>query len=141
MKTKTIYSNLLGSFTKKGKKAKARSILTRSLNKVSHSLKIPVYKVYRQLSKKLSNLVELKTIKVKRNTYIVPFPLNQSRRRFLLSRELVNGVQKNKSRIKSYDKLSAEILSYILKKGSNFNKKKQIDKDIVTNRSNIHYRW
>lgn len=141
MKTKTLYSNLVGNFTKKGKKLKAKNIISQSLNEVSNSLKVPVYKVYRKLAQKLGNLVELKTVKVKRNIHTVPFPLKPSRRRFLFSKELINGVRKNKQKINTFQKLTYQMNSYLLKKGSNFNRRKQIVKDIVSNRSNIHYRW
>lgn len=141
MRTKTLYLNLLGNLIKEGKKLTAKVILERSLNQISNSLNIPAYKIYRRLASKLGSLVELKTVKVRRNTYKVPFPLKQSRRRFLLSRELIVGVEKNKQKIATHQKLTQEITSYISKKGINVNKKKQFVKNIVANRSNIHYRW
>lgn len=138
---KTIYNNLLGTFTKKGKKAKARTILVKALNKTSDSLKIPVNEVYNKLAKELGGLVELKKIKIKKTVYKVPFPLNQNRRTFLFSKQLIDGVQKNKSRIKTYQKLSSEIMSYILEDESNLARKEALTKEILASRSNRHYRW
>lgn len=138
---KTIYLTLLGAIIKGGKRRTAEALVTRSLNRVSKSLKIPTYKIYRLLAKKLGSLVELKTVKIRRNTYKVPFPLKKSRRKFILARELLVGVEKNKQKIAYSKKLSQEIISYLSKKGSNINKRKQFTKEVVANRSNIHYRW
>lgn len=140
MKT-TIYTNLLGSLIKNGDKTKAKSILDNSLNKVSDSFNLSVYKILNKFAKKAGALVELRKIRVRRNIHLIPFPTTTSRRRFLLSKEITSGLKANKKKLNTSEKLREQFASFLSKRGSNANKKKLLTKQIVANRSNIHYRW
>lgn len=141
MSNKTLYTNILGCLVKNGKKTKAETILSTALNTVSSKMKINTSRVFSRLSRKLGNIVELKKIKVKKNIHFVPFPLKTSRRRFLLSKELTSAIESNSKKVTASEKLSDQMLSYLTKRGSNFQKKKQYTKQIIANRSNAHYRW
>ncbi len=143
MSQKTLYTNLLGSLVKKGKKIKANSLLKTALETVSSNLNIKPSLVIYNLSKKLSYLVELKKVKIRKNTHIVPFPVTVSRRRFLFSKELLSSFDAKliKKKVSTSEKLSEQILSFLDKRGANFNKKEEYLKQVVANRSNAHYRW
>jgi ribosomal protein S7 len=141
MQNKTVYFNLLGSLIKKGQKIKAQSILRNSFINVSDSLNLSISKIFNKIGKKAGNLLELRKIKIRRNVHLVPFPTTINRRRFLLSKQLVSGVKINKKKINTSKKLAEQLISFLIKRGYNYNKKKLLIKQIVTNRSNIHYRW
>lgn len=143
MSKKTLYTNLLGSLVKKGKKIKASCLLKNALENVSSNLNVKPNFVIYSLSKKLSHLIELKKVKVRKNTHIVPFPVTISRRRFLFSKELLSSFDSKliKKKVTTAEKLSEQMLSFLEKRGSNFNKKDDYLKQVVANRSNAHYRW
>lgn len=143
MSQKTLYTNLLGSLVKKGKKIKASQLLKKSLETVSSNLNIKPNLVIYSLSKKLSHLIELKKVKIRKNTHIVPFPVTISRRRFLFSKQLLSSFDSKlvKKKVSTSEKLSEQMLSFLEKRGSNFNKKEDYLKQVVANRSNAHYRW
>lgn len=138
---KTIYTNLLGCVTKSGKKVKAKKILNSALLDVSNSLNIPVSKVFLNFVKKAGSIVELKKVKLRKNIHFIPFPVKKKRRYFLISKELLNFKDSNKKRVSTTTKISEQIKSFIVKRGHNLDKKKQLVNQIVSNRSNIHYRW
>ena len=138
---KTIYTNLLGCITKNGKKVKAKKILTSALLDVSTSLDVPVSKVFLNFVRKSGSIVELKKVKLRKNIHFIPFPVKKKRRYFLISKELLNYKDMNKKRVSTVTKISEQIKSFIVKRGNNLDKKKQLINNIVSNRSNIHYRW
>jgi len=143
MSKKTLYTNLLGSLVKKGKKIKASSLLKQALGTVSSNLNLKPNVVIYNLSKKLNHLIELKKVKVRKNTHIVPFPVTLSRRRFLFSKQLLSSFDSKlvKKKVTTSEKLSEQMMSFLEKRGSNFNKKDDYLKQVIANRSNAHYRW
>lgn len=80
---KTIYKSFLGSLTKKGKKQFIKIVLDRALLKVSSELKSPVDLLLTKLFLNLSCFVESKVINVRKNSYVIPFPLRSKRQNFL----------------------------------------------------------
>lgn len=82
-KYKTIYKSFLGSLIKRGQKQKTKVILDNSLREASKLLNIPVDLVLVKLMLNLNCFVESKTIKVRKNSYIIPFPLRSKRQNFL----------------------------------------------------------
>lgn len=141
MLNSSIYNNLLGNIIKRGKKVKAKKILNISIETVSSRLNTNSYILLQRLAQKIGSLVELRKIKIRKNVHIVPFPVKSYRRKFLFSKQLVSSISSDKKKINSIEKLNFNIFSYLLKKGANYNKKDLTFKEIVANRSNIHYRW
>ena len=76
---KTIYTTLLGSVTKKGKKNIDRAFL-----KVAKSLKTPLHLVFIQLFLKLTSFVEVRKISKKKNVHYIPFGTTPIRRVHLI---------------------------------------------------------
>ena len=68
---KTIYTTLLGSVTKKGKKNIAKKIIDRAFLKVAKSLKTPLHLVFIQLFLKLTSFVEVRKISKKTRLFFI----------------------------------------------------------------------
>ena len=141
MKDTTIYSNLIGCLTKKGKKFNAIKILDKSLYKASENLNTTTSTLLLDLSIKLSRTIEVRQIEIKNTVYDIPFPIKARRRRFLFSKELTAGIAPFFRKSTASDGINEHISSFLLKRGSNFNLKNKLVKDILFNRSNTHYRW
>lgn len=138
---KNIYTNLLGYITKKGKKGKAKKILTSALMNVSNFLHIPVSQIFLRLAEKSGQLVELKKVKLKKNFHLIPFPVKTKRQYFLISREILNFKNIDKKKSSTSVKIAEHIKSFIMERESNIDYKKMLTNQIIANRSNIHYRW
>jgi ribosomal protein S7 len=137
---KTIYTNLLGCITKNGKKTKAKKILSSALLDVSTNLNIPISKIFVNLVQKSGSIVELKKVKLRKNVHFIPFPVKKKRRYFLVSKEIINH-NDSKKKLPSSIKISDQIKSFIVKRGKNIDKKKNLINQVIANRSNVHYRW
>lgn len=80
---KTIYKSFLGMLIKKGQKQKTKLFLDTALKEASKILNLPIDLVLVKLFLNLSCFVESKTITVRKNSYIIPFPLKARRQNFL----------------------------------------------------------
>ncbi len=141
-KENNIYTKLIGCFTKNGKKSKSTSIILKALFNVSKSLDLKAVTVIKKIVRSLSVLVEIRTVKIRRNVFTVPLPVNSSRRDYLIVKKISKAISENKSHINFEKKLTQEIIN-ILK---NKNSKSVLDRDNVVkeaakNKSNAHYRW
>lgn len=140
MSNQTMYENLLGCLTKNGKKATATSLLKKALNSVSAKFKLPTRIIMRRLSENAGTLIELRAVKIRKNTINVPFPIDLARRRFVMSRDIISSANAIKKKINFSKKLSEQITAYLVTKGAG-SKKARHFKNVVKSRSNIHYRW
>jgi small subunit ribosomal protein S7 len=141
-KEKTIYSTFLGLLTKKGKKTVAKNLLDDAFSKIQKISKLKINTVLNTLLSKLNTHVEIRKIKIRKNTHIVPFPLKNKRRNYLIIKWILNSIEEDKRKVSYSKKLSEEILSIISNKISKtLTKKIYNNEQAVKNRSNIHYRW
>jgi ribosomal protein S7 len=139
--SKTIYTNLLGCLTKNGKKIKATKLLNTALRETSKLLQIPITRIFIRLARSNGMLIELKKVRRRRNIHLVPFPVNSSRRYYLLSKQIIDAVNRNKKKTKTFLKLTNELSSILGKHNNLLDKKKQYINEILSNRSNTHFRW
>lgn len=141
-KTTTFYTKFLGSLIKNGNKSAAKKILDSSLRIVSDQTRIRPFFVLRKIFPKLHCYLEIKQIKIRKNTHIVPFPLTSKRQSFLKIKWILNSVIKNNRRINTSQKLAAEFVEIIKnKKAKILVTKNSINKLALANKSNLHYRW
>ena len=139
---KDIYSNLLGTFLKNGKKAKAKKLLDKSLSILSNKTGISSLQILLLLYKRLNVFMEAKTLRVRRRTHIVPFSTSLNRRFHLVSKWLMAAVLKNKKRISISEKLSEEILLICKKHPSKSMEMRNLNNgNALRFRSNLHFRW
>jgi small subunit ribosomal protein S7 len=139
---KNLYTTIVGQLTKKGKKIKATKILDKSLFNISIKTGLSITKVFQLLSKKLGTVVETKVVRLRKNVHIIPFPLNNSRRYYLIAKNIIDSANENKSKIPFEAKLTEEFYSLFKNKQSKSSQKKSnLLKQASNNKSNIHYRW
>ena len=77
------YKKFLGSLTKKGNKTAAKNIMDNSLISLAKKLKRRPNHLLNLVFYRLNCFLELKTIKKRRNTHLVPFPITHKRQNFL----------------------------------------------------------
>lgn len=139
---KTIYSKLLGSLTKKGKKNHAKRILDDSFRSVSKNLNIPIDLVLVKVFSRLHCFLEIKKRKLGKNTHIIPFPVTSKRQLFLKIKWLLESIKKDNRKVSLSDKLYTELTNILLNKYSTVIQiKKGTFQEALKNRSNIHFRW
>jgi ribosomal protein S7 len=131
---------LIGILTKCGKKTKAIKILDIALNKVCREISIPIDEILNQIVDALKVSVEPRKIKIRRNLHIVPFPINEKRKAFLIAKWLVSKTKKASQ--SASDKIASEILKILKgeKSESESNREYYVNKSL-DNISNIHFRW
>ena len=139
---KTLYKNFLGFLVKKGNFLSAKKILDKTFLEVSKKTGLSMELALFNLFLTLNSFVEVKKVRIRRRSFIVPFPISLKRRSYLVVKWLMNAVKDDSKRDSLSNKLSHEIINVI--KGSATRSKKLKSSNIssaMANRSNIHYRW
>jgi ribosomal protein S7 len=129
--------------TKHGAKMKSFGIVNNSLQFTSKKTKIPIKKVLNIVYKKLKIFIEPKTIKRRKKNYIVPFPITKKRSFYLVSKWLLSSTKKTKKKFVSCTNiLSQELIQTTTQKRSPaLQYKKTTIRNVLKNKSNIHFRW
>jgi len=139
---KNLYNNFLGFLIKKGNKIGAKNILTTAFlmvsKKTGYSLQTLILKVFL----KLNSFVEVKRVRVKRSSHLVPFSIRLKRRSYLIIKWLMQAVKEDTRKVSMSEKLFVEISNTIKKSPSRSVKLRNFNiSQALSNRSNIHYRW
>jgi ribosomal protein S7 len=142
-KNETLYNIFLGYLIKKGNKIQAKRIIDSTFLVLSQKLNLPLNIILRKILRKMGNSIEIKTIKMRKNTHIIPFAINHNRRNYLLVKKIMDSTQEDTSNRPISEKLTDELTSIILteKSSRSIQKNKTALKQAVLNRSNIHFRW
>jgi ribosomal protein S7 len=139
---KTIYLSFLGFLIKNGNKVSAKQILDKAFFSVSKQINCSTHFMLMKIFSNLNSFVEIKKVKIKRGTHIVPFSIGFKRQVYLVTKWLMESAFEDSRKIPLSDKLSSEILSILKTKSSkSFLKKNFNISGSVNNRSNIHFRW
>lgn len=139
---KNLYNTIVGQLTKKGKKNIATNIVNTSFFDTAIKTKSSLTRIFKGLSRKLGSVVETKIVRLRKNVHVIPFPLKNSRRFYLIAKNVVTSVEENNSKIPSNRKLTEEMFSLLKTKQSrSLQKKENIIKNAVANKANVHYRW
>jgi small subunit ribosomal protein S7 len=141
-KNNNIHKVFLGCITKKGKKIVAQQILNNAFAKVSSVTKYSSFRVMKSMVSKLDSIVEVKSVRIRKNTFLVPTPVNSKRRNYLIVKKILESVKGDTTNRPAYEKIGDEIISVLTQKSSkSIVKKNLITKQAILNRSNSHYRW
>lgn len=97
--------------------------------------------IYSDVFKKVRPFVEIRKVRVRRTTYMVPFPTNPQRQKHLVSAWLLETLRKDKRKISFAEKLKEELIKILLNKGETLEKKKDIYRKAEKSRSFMHFRW
>lgn len=138
-----LYYKLLGVLTKKGNKTAAKKIIDNTFLKLSSKTNKSLQKLFLQVFIKLNTFVEVKNVRVRRSSHMVPFSINLKRRSYLILKWLTSAIkEENTQQIPFDEKLYLELDSLINNTQSKaLKKKKQNTVNAVKNRSNLHFRW
>jgi ribosomal protein S7 len=142
LKNKGIYFKLLGYLVKTGKKTVIKSEIDKAFFLLSVQLKKSIFLIFVRLFLKLNTFIEVKKIRVRRNSFFVPFSITFKRRLYLIVKWLVEAVSENKRKISFSNKLLTELLSLFKSKVSiSLLKKTKNNSLCLKNKTNVHYRW
>jgi small subunit ribosomal protein S7 len=148
-----LYDRLVGLIIKDGKKLKAQKIVDTAFFKMQKQTNLHTNTALSQLITKLQLFVETRSIRVRRTFHLVPLPVNEKRKFYLIGKILLFAIsQSEKKRISTSEKLQLELLNTLIKKPKKKNEtdillsasllKKQADiKAALANRANSHFRW
>ena len=138
----SLYQVLLGYINKKGKKTKAVNILDSAFEQIFKRTKMLPSLALKIITSKLGSLVDVKIIKIRKNTHVVPFAVKMSRAEYLLAKKIIDSVDEDDSNRSFSEKLGDELLNIIQDKPcKSITRHKQMLKQAVTNRANSHFRW
>mgnify|MGYP000906265460 FL=1 len=141
-KNKNLYNKIISFFTKKGNKVKATKIVNEAFDKVSKETGLSFNSILSKLFSKLNSFVEVKKIRVRRGFHLVPFPISHKRSTYLIIKWLIQAIKEDKRKISFADKLFSEINQTISSSSSKSLEIKTSNiSQVLSNRSNIHFRW
>jgi small subunit ribosomal protein S7 len=141
-KNKNLYNKIINFFTKKGNKVKATKIVNEAFGKVSKETGLSFNSILSKLFSKLNSFVEVKKIRVRRGFHLVPFPISHKRSTYLIIKWLIQAIKEDKRKISFSDKLFSEINQTISSSSSKSLEIKTSNiSQVLSNRSNIHFRW
>jgi small subunit ribosomal protein S7 len=138
-----FYAKFLGVLMKKGKKTSAKKILDNVLVKVSRKTGLSVNLILYKVFFKLNTFVEIRRIRFRRSSHIVPFSIPFSRRIFLVLKWIFLSIKFDKRKIGSVNKLSVEIFKILknLPSSQSLKLKALNNSQAFANKANIHFRW
>jgi small subunit ribosomal protein S7 len=141
-KSKDIVTKFVGCLTKKGKRGISQKIFSKTINIVCKSLKMKSGYLMKNIIRNLGVVVELRKVKIRRNNYLVPIPVNSARRNYITIKRILNAIKKNPLKTSLSYKLSKEFITIVRKKDSlSLNEKTEMLKEAYKNKSNMHFRW
>jgi small subunit ribosomal protein S7 len=139
---KNLYDKFLGFLVKKGNKISAKHLLNEAFFKVSKKTGLSLSRILLKLFLKLNSFVEVKRIRVRRSSHLVPFSIRLKRRYYLTIKWLLQAVKEDTRKVPMSEKLFLEIANTIKKVPSRSVKLRNLNiSQALANRSNIHYRW
>jgi len=113
---KTIEEILVGSLVKKGKKQLSVNIVDKAFTNASEKLNLGMTEILMKITLRLGLIVELRTIRIRRNSHNVPFVANTKRRNYLIVKKLLKAVKLDVTKRPFVDKLTDQIIETVIKK-------------------------
>lgn len=123
-----------------GKKSIAERICYNSFSIVKKSTNNKPVNVFHLAIENIKPSLELKSLRVGKSTYQVPFPIHERRQIFFAIKWLVDLSQKKKNR-SIEENLSEEIINASQNRGPCVEQKQRLHKMAEANRAYLRYRW
>lgn len=142
-KNQNLYNVFVGYLIKKGNKIQAKRIIDSTFFTLSTKFNLTFSVILRKIFKKMGNSIEVKTIKMRKNTHVVPFAISQNRKNYLLVKKIIDSVREDNTNRSVTEKLIDELTGILVsnKSSKSLQRNKLALKQAVLNRSNIHFRW
>ena len=137
-----LYKNFISFIFKSGKKHIWEKIIADLFLLIKKNLKISQNIILLKIFLRLYSKIEIKKIKTRKKTALVPVFISVRRRFFLALKWLLVAVNKNKLQISLKEKLFLEIFKLTKNKSCESLKQLEINNEnVYLNRANFHYRW
>ena len=137
-----LYKIFVSFIFKSGKKYIWEKIISDIFLLIKKNLKFSQNIILLKIFLRLYSKIEIKKIKTRRKTALVPVFISVRRRFFLALKWLLFAVNKNKLQISLKEKLFLEIFKLIKNKSCESLKQLELNnQNVYLNRANFHYRW
>jgi len=136
----TLVTKFINVVMKEGKKTKAQEIVYNAMKIIAERTKEDPLKLLMKAVETVKPKLETKSRRVGGATYQVPVEVPDERGTSLAVRWIVKFARERQGKSME-EKLAAEILDAIAKKGGAFKKREDTHKMAESNRSFAHYRW
>ncbi len=138
----SLYQVLLGYMNKKGKKVKAKKVLDTAFHKVFEATQMLPSEALKLITVKLGSIIDVKVIRIRKNTHVVPFAVKMYRADYLLAKKIIDSVNEDTSNRSFSEKLGEELINIIQDKScKSISRHKQMLKQAGMHRANSHFRW
>jgi small subunit ribosomal protein S7 len=136
----TLVTKFINVVMKEGKKTKAQKIVYNAMKIIAERTKEDPLKLLMKAVETVKPKLETKSRRVGGATYQVPVEVPDERGTSLAVRWIVKFARERQGKSME-EKLAAEILDAIAKKGGAFKKREDTHKMAESNRAFAHYRW
>jgi ribosomal protein S7 len=137
-----LYNNFVSFIFRSGKKHIWQKIFSDIFLLIKNSLKFSQNIILLKIFLRLYTKIEVKKVKSRRKTVLVPVFISVRRRFFLALKWLLLAVNKNKLQISLKEKLFLEIFKLVKNKSCESIKYLELNnQNVYLNRANFHYRW
>lgn len=138
----SLYQVLLGYMNKKGKKVKAKRILDTAFCNVFEATQMLPSEALKLITVKLGSIIDVRVIRIRKNTHVVPFAVKMYRADYLLAKKIIDSLNEDTSNRSFSEKLSEELINIIQDKPcKSMSRHKQMLKQAGMHRANSHFRW
>jgi len=136
----TLIAKFINVVMKDGKKSKAQKIVYSAMEEVKKKTKQDPLKQFEKAVENVRPLLETKSRRVGGATYQVPVEVNEERSISLAIRWIVRYARERAGK-SMQEKLAAEIIDAVNKRGGAIKKREDTHKMAEANRAFAHYRW
>ena len=137
-----LYKNFVSFIFKSGKKHIWEKIISDIFLLIKKNLNFSQNIILLKIFLRLYSKIEVKKVKARRKTALVPVFISVRRRFFLALKWLLLAVNKNKLQISLKEKLFLEIFKLTKNKSCESFKQLELNnQNVYLNRANFHYRW
>jgi ribosomal protein S7 len=137
-----LYNNFVSFIFRSGKKHIWQKIISDIFLLIKKNLKFSQNIILLKIFLRLYSKIEVKKVKSRRKTVLVPVFISVRRRFFLALKWLLLAVNKNKLQISLKEKLFLEIFKLAKNKSCESLKQLELNnQNVYLNRANFHYRW
>lgn len=141
-KNKIFIKKLVNHLMRCGKKSFANKIIYNNGFLLSKYFNKSLYELYSDIFLKIRPFIEIRKVRVRRTTYMVPFPTNTQRQHYLVSKWLLETLRNDKRKVSFNKKFREELVKILLNQDSlTLEKKKDLYKKAEKSRSFAHFRW
>ncbi len=134
-------ARFINHVTKKGKKQLASRMVLAVLSQLAKQYKLTSSRLMNQIFLRIRPYIEVRSVRVRRSSFLVPFPVNLHRQYHLASFWILEALAKDKRKLSFETKLREEFVNILSKKGAVLKKRADIYQLAQKNRANLHYRW